>query len=217
MPADQEPRVGPDAPLWQLRLADAAPRPAAAQTSATMRRRRLLLRGFWAGLAVLTAGGLAAAADFLMPRDVPPLHTVTVPARDVPRPGGLPFHHRDGHFWLINLRPGEGLPEQFQGYGRPSESGGLLALYDRCTHLGSVVPWRADFDFGGVTGWFRCPTHGATYTKAGLRIFGPAPRSMDTLPLVEVSPAGVVVDTGKIRLGGPDDAQRTMPAGPFSH
>ena len=62
-------------------------------------------------------------------------------------------------------------------------NGGLLALYQKCVHLGCTVQWLATFDFQNQTGWFRCPCHQSTYTKAGVRVFGPAPRSLDTFEI----------------------------------
>jgi len=184
--------------------------------SPDLRRRRLLRAGFWTGVGVVAAGGLAALADFLNPRDIQAFGAVlTVPPDKVPRPGGEPYHDQTGKFWLVNLRSGEGVPEQFLRFAEPSRSGGLLALYERCTHLGTPVPWRPDFVFGGVTGWFRCPSHGATFTTGGIRVFGPAPWSMDTFPIVAVSISGVRVNTGHLLLGGDDDPQRTVPAGAF--
>jgi cytochrome b6-f complex iron-sulfur subunit len=100
--------------------------------------------------------------------------------------------------------------------GEASQKGGLLALFDRCTHLGCRVLWRPDYEFAGVSGWFYCPCHFATFTKGGLRVIGPAPRSMDTFQIVAVGHNGVRVNTGHVLLGGTDDAQRTVPAGPFA-
>jgi cytochrome b6-f complex iron-sulfur subunit len=72
------------------------------------------------------------------------------------------------------------------------------------------VPWRPDFDFEGVKGWFRCPCHGATYTNAGINVFGPARRPLDTLPLVIQSDGSVIVRRRPL-LGGPDNPQRAAP------
>ena len=181
-----------------------------------VKRRALLRRGFWAGIGILAAGSLAAAADLLNPRGIRQFaNVVSVPADQVAQPGGPPFHVREGRFWLVNLKPGDGVPDRFRMRGEPSRTGGLLALYEPCTHLGAPVPWRSEFEFDSVVGWFRCPTHGATFTKAGVRVFGPAARSMDTFAIVGVSSDTVRVNTGHLFLGGPDDPQRTTPAGPF--
>jgi hypothetical protein len=54
-----------DSPVWHLRPGDEVP--ALSQPVGTarseLRRRQLLRHSSWAGLAVLTAGGVAAAAD----------------------------------------------------------------------------------------------------------------------------------------------------------
>src|SRR5690348_12671290 len=99
----------------------------AAEAPAALRRRQLLGHGFWTGIAVLSAGGLAAAADFLIPHGVQRFGSyVTVPPRNVPKPGGVPYHDASGKFWLVNLKPGEGVSESFQGrfgVGQPSQKG----------------------------------------------------------------------------------------------
>jgi cytochrome b6-f complex iron-sulfur subunit len=58
-------------------------------------------------------------------------------------------------------------------------------------------------------GWFRCPCHGSTYTDSGVRVFGPAPRSMDTMD-ISVSGGRLAVNTGSITPGGPDNANRAI-------
>ena len=86
----------------------------------------------------------------------------------------------EGKFWLVNLKPDEG---PFAGFGEAG-NGGVIALYQKCPHLGCTVPWRATFDFEGKTGWFRCPCHGSTYSRDEADVvFGPAPRPLDTLPV----------------------------------
>jgi len=160
----------------------------------------------------------ATAADFLNPRDTRQAGSpFVVPASKVPKAGADPFHAVDARFWLVNLKRGEGSPEIGTGVnpGEASHSGGLLALSARCPFHGCSVPWRPDFEFGGVIGWFRCPCCGSTFTKAGLRVFGGAPRSLDTFPIVAVNGNGVRVNTGHVLLGGVDDPQRTVPSGSF--
>jgi cytochrome b6-f complex iron-sulfur subunit len=214
-------RVGPGGVTSQITTA--RPEPRAMEAAATspmqrliMRRREMLRGGFWAGLGVLAVGGLAATLDLMNPRDIRGFGSVvTVPASNVPKPGGDPYHFIEGKLWLINLKPGEGVPPQFYSVAPPSVKGGLLALYHKCVHLGCTVPWRPDFEFGGVTGWFRCPCHGSTYTEGGVRVFGPAPRSLDSFLITKVDSSGVSVDTGKIALGSTNDPQRAVDPGPF--
>jgi cytochrome b6-f complex iron-sulfur subunit len=88
---------------------------------------------------------------------------------------------------------------------------GFLALWWKCPHLGCTVPWRPEFSFvdpatnAETRGWFRCPCHGSTYNYAGVRVFGPAPRSMDRME-VTISGGRISVNTGRITKGTPDNA-----------
>jgi cytochrome b6-f complex iron-sulfur subunit len=127
---------------------------------------------------------------------------VNVPAADVPE-RGQKFQVGAGRFWLVNLTEEQGGP-------------GLLALWWKCPHLGCTVPWRPTFIWPDPTtgaakqGWFRCPCHGSTYTDAGVRVFGPAPRSMDTMALQVQHDGSLTVDTGDITNGGPDNPTRAV-------
>ncbi len=67
--------------------------------------------------------------------------------------------------------------------------GGYLALWQRCTHLGCTVPWRADEK------QFHCPCHSSLFNTKGEVIGGPAPRPLDLFPM-EVVDGNIVVDTG---------------------
>jgi cytochrome b6-f complex iron-sulfur subunit len=67
---------------------------------------------------------------------------------------------------------------------------GLLALYQKCTHLGCAVPWVE------TEGQFHCPCHGSLFNRNGEVIGGPAPRPLDIFP-VTVKSGEVWVDTGK--------------------
>ena len=136
---------------------------------------------------------------------------VTVPKIQIPEPGGEPVRISEGRFWLVNLdgREGDVLEEGGEG--------GLIALYWKCPHLGCTIPWSSSFDgaavaFPGVRGWFRCPCHGSTYSKAGVRVFGPAPRSMDTFLVTKNDDGSVTVNTRGITLGGePPNPTRALP------
>lgn len=55
--------------------------------------------------------------------------------------------------------------------------GQLLVLSAICTHLGCVVPWKAEIK------QFACPCHGAFYSQDGERISGPQRRGLDPLPM----------------------------------
>ena len=174
-------------------------------------RRSMMRTAFWSTLGVTVAGFLLGFVNFFWPRKVVGFGgVIRVPAAQVPQPGADPVRIAEAKTWLVNLKPGEGVPAQFTSLAQPSQDGGILALYQKCPHLGCTVPWRADFEYEGVKAWFRCPCHGSTYSKAGVRVFGPAPRPMDTF-LVTANPDGSLdVDTSKISLGGPDNPQRAI-------
>ena len=177
-------------------VAHPAPRP-----RSLMNRRTLLLGGFWGGLIVSLVGVVGMPLDFLWPRKLKGFGSpVRVSANDVPEPGADPFHVAEGRFYVMNL-----------GRGQEGSPGGVIALYHKCPHLGCTVPWRREFEFAGRKGWYRCPCHGSTYTKAGILVFGPSPRSMDTMEVELESGGDIVVDSGQITLGSTGNPRRAIP------
>ena len=164
-----------------------------------------MLGGFWSSLFLAAAGVLGAPLDFIWPRRLGAFGVPqVVRAADVPPEGGEPVRFPTGRFYLSHLAPGQ-----------EGSQGGILALYQKCTHLGCTVPWRPDFEFNGVKGWYRCPCHGSTYTKDGaILVFGPAPRPLDTMEVEVIDNGDVVVNTGKITKGASDNPQRAVPYKP---
>lgn len=184
------------------RAGDAGPPDEARTTS----RRSFIRLSFWGGFGVALAGATGTAVDFLYPRNVQGFGG-PVPAGkavDYVR-GAAPVFLREAQAWVVNLDPTE------DRAGGAGGGVGLLALWQRCPHLGCAVPWEAGFSFqGDGGGWFRCPCHRSTYTKAGVRVYGPAPRSMDTMA-IEVDVNGLVtIQTGEIMPGGPDNPSRAL-------
>ena len=168
-------------------------------------RRNFIRLAFWSGLGLTLLGSVAAVLDFLYPRGIKGFGG-PVPAgkaSEFPR-GGDPKHNIIGQFWLVNLDPAESRP----GGGGGGE--GLLALWHRCPHLGCTVPWRSGFTYGGDQGWFRCPCHGSTYTKSGIRVFGPAPRSMTTMSVEIDDDGNITVQTGARLSGSPTNPERAV-------
>ncbi len=79
---------------------------------------------------------------------------------------------------------------QFEG--RAVDGGGVMALYQRCVHLGCRVPWCQPSQ------GFECPCHGSKYNGVGEYFAGPAPRNLDRF-VVEVTATGdLIVKTGTI-------------------
>ena len=73
---------------------------------------------------------------------------------------------------------------------------GLVALYQRCVHLGCRVP------FCKSSQWFECPCHGSKYSRVGEKKAGPAPRGLDRFYMTQAGDS-LVVDTSNIFLGPP--------------
>jgi cytochrome b6-f complex iron-sulfur subunit len=78
----------------------------------------------------------------------------------------------------------------------PSMEAGVVALYQKCPHLGCRVPSCQ------TSQWFECPCHGSQYNLAGEKKGGPAPRGMDRFA-TSVTSGVLTVDTGTIVQGPP--------------
>jgi len=72
--------------------------------------------------------------------------------------------------------------------------GGIVALYQKCPHLGCRVPNCLSSQ------WFECPCHGSQYNRVGEKKGGPAPRGMDRFG-VTITNGNVVIDTSLPVLG----------------
>ena len=73
---------------------------------------------------------------------------------------------------------------------------GVVALYQKCVHLGCRVPWCKSAQ------WFECPCHGSRYNRVGEKTGGPAPRGLDRFN-VSVDGGQIVVDTAQVVQGPP--------------
>lgn len=173
-------------------------------------RRSFMRVSVFAGLTLTVTAMAASFLNFFNLRNPTGFGgTLTVAANRVPAPGDPPARVSEGKFWLSNLSGAQGDVLQVGG------TGGLLALYWKCPHLGCTVPWNAAFNgasvnFPGIVGWFRCPCHGSTYSKAGVRVFGPAPRPLDTMDLSINSDGSLGVNTGRITFGNSDNPLRAV-------
>lgn len=181
--------------------------PAGVQMPAVSRRKVLLI-GFWSAMFSLLGAIAYTIVNNLYPRGITGFGgEVFVGTVDQLPPGGF-LRNLDAKAWIMRL-------DDVQAERNGGQPGAILALYHKCPHLGCTVPWRPEFAFedsrSGQTynGWFRCPCHGSTYSFAGVRVFGPAPRSMDTFA-VTIDGGNITVDTSSsaITQGGEDNASR---------
>jgi cytochrome b6-f complex iron-sulfur subunit len=110
-----------------------------------------------------------------------------------------PFYSAEGRFY-INPYPKDDVSKAkaISAYGPviPGYEQGVVALYQRCVHLGCRVPWCL------TSQWFECPCHGSQYNRVGEKKGGPAPRGLDRFA-VSVDGGQVTVDTKTVIQGPP--------------
>lgn len=191
---------------------------AAVDNHAILRLRALLVRAaFWTGIVGLILGLTTSGLRYGM-----------APARDefggmvrvgrslVPQPGDPPLYVERGHFHLVNLRDGEGLPSWVRGpwaseaMAREArvaqQRTGLIALYnwapENCTYHG--VQWQLRHRSGAIIqdapdGYFATACEHSRFSKAGIGIFGSASDHLATMPVRRTADGGVEVDTNRIR------------------
>ena len=124
-----------------------------------------------------------------------------------------PFYYGAGRFYVVPYNgtgkdPATGVDYVTDGYVIPGL--GLMALYQRCVHLGCRVPFCLQSQ------WFECPCHGSKYNKAGEYELGPAPTGLQRFP-IKVQGPNLMVDTSVLNPGPPrgTDTIHEPPQGPF--
>lgn len=102
-------------------------------------------------------------------------------------PGNV-YNIPEGNFFIVRL-----------------DDGGLLALYEICTHLGCNVPWDEQNQ------QFECPCHGSVFSREGAVISEPAPRPLDRFPIT-IENNVVRVDTAsRVRRDGVSEEDIVYP------
>jgi cytochrome b6-f complex iron-sulfur subunit len=116
-----------------------------------------------------------------------------------------PFYYGAGRFYIVPYH-GDGTDTVYAGI----TAEGLMALYQKCVHLGCRVP------FCQTSQWFECPCHGSKYNEAGEYQLGPAPTGLNRFKII-VEGDKVLVDTSNIIPGPPRGTNTThqSPEGPF--
>ncbi len=96
---------------------------------------------------------------------------------------------------------------QFEGTGVVVDD--VMALWQRCVHLGCRVPWCQPSQ------GFECPCHGSKYNSHGEYEAGPAPRNMDRFVVTVDDSNNLVIDTGAvIQTARAKDKTVEYPQGP---
>ena len=101
-----------------------------------------------------------------------------------------PFYYGAGRFYIVPYS-GNGTNSVYAGITQD----GLMALYQKCVHLGCRVP------FCQTSQWFECPCHGSKYNEAGEYQLGPAPTGLNRFKII-VEGDKVMVDTSASQVGG---------------
>jgi cytochrome b6-f complex iron-sulfur subunit len=99
----------------------------------------------------------------------------------------------------IQPYPKDALPEAKKVYDDYIYEGmqqGIVALYQKCVHLGCRVPWCQSAQ------WFECPCHGSKYNRVGEKRDGPAPRGLDRFQAI-IGGGSVSINTGLLSVGPP--------------
>ena len=137
--------------------------------------RRDLLNVGWAAATLALVGQAGVGLYRLFkPRIIPGSFGGMVNAGQVDefQPGTV-THVQKGRFYISRL-----------------EDGGILALWQRCPHLGCSIPWRSSTEI------FNCPCHSSLFNPVGEVISGPSPRPMDLFPVKTID-GEVIVDTSQ--------------------
>ncbi len=186
--------------------------PVALRTSTSRRGFARFLFAVGLGGVVLGAGKLFS--DFLTPTGPYAAALRVGSTGDFVR-GGAPVHFeiKDANgllrrLQIVHLDPADAARNGSDG------GNGILAMDAQCAHLQCTLRWNPGFDFEGQQGWFRCACHGSTYTRAGVRIFGPAPRSLTTFRVHITSIGEVIVDATNGELGDRTNPSRAVPVPP---
>jgi cytochrome b6-f complex iron-sulfur subunit len=109
-----------------------------------------------------------------------------------------PFYVAEGRTYITRY-PQDAVAKAKKAYSGAVLAGmeeGVLALYQKCVHLGCRVPWCK------TSQWFECPCHGSQYNRVGEKKGGPAPRGLDRFG-AGIEGGFIVVDTKQVILGPP--------------
>lgn len=161
---------------------------------------RALLAIFGVYLVQFTIASLAFAwpklkGGFGAPIDVGNLDTLRA---EIIQPDGsiVPFFMAAAQSWLVPFEEGDIAGSSFEGLsvvaGAEGGEPGLMALWQRCVHLGCRVPSCVPSQ------GFECPCHGSRYNFHGEYEAGPAPRNMDRFVVAVNDRGNMIVETGQV-------------------
>jgi len=166
-------------------------------------RRQFLNRGIVAGFGLGLSGFGGACLGFLWPEvsggfgSKISVGKITDIKSQISQANGF-YYFPEGRMWITEF-PAAALDKARKIYSESELAGmeaGLVALYQKCPHLGCRVPQCV------TSQWFECPCHGSQYNQVGEKKGGPAPRGLDRFAMT-VEGGSFNVDTGLIIQGPP--------------
>ena len=98
----------------------------------------------------------------------------------------MPVFLPEARAWIVPAETVSGT----QFADNSTEATGLMALWQKCVHLGCSVPWCQ------TSQGFECPCHGSKYNAFGEYQDGPAPRNLDRF-VVEDANGRLIIKTGQ--------------------
>jgi cytochrome b6-f complex iron-sulfur subunit len=178
--------------LLVIGLRTVPPAPSPDTPATTVDRRRFLNRAMLGSLSLFAIAMGAGSAGFLWPPKVKSgkFGTKIVAGKrstlleDIKR-YGRPIYNIDGKFYIVRYDGND--PGYYARAG--ALAGGLMAIYQKCSHLGCRVPYCP------TSGWFECPCHDARFNGAGEYASGPAPAGLWHFPIEINADDDVIVDT----------------------
>jgi cytochrome b6-f complex iron-sulfur subunit len=107
-----------------------------------------------------------------------------------------PVFFPEAQAWLVPMEGSKIPGSSFEGLpvvaGAEGGDAGLMALWQKCVHLGCRVPECASSQ------GFECPCHGSKYNYHGEYDSGPAPRNLDRFALEVDGQGNLIIDTGAV-------------------
>ncbi len=160
-------------------------------------RRQFFNRALGATFATFMAGFGLASLSFLWPKltggfgsDVNAGNVDELREQLFNEDGSVtPLFIPEARAYLVPYEEGS-LSPQFRDIGVADR--GVMALWQRCVHLGCRVPWCQPSQ------GFECPCHGSKYSLVGEYFAGPAPRNLDRFVLEFNAADELIIKTGSI-------------------
>jgi cytochrome b6-f complex iron-sulfur subunit len=167
-------------------------------------RRQFLNRSIVGGMVLSLSTFGAACIGFLWPKvgggfgSKIRVGRVTDLLQEIEASNGF-LYRADGRMWLTEYPAGsiEKAKAVYSSVELAGMEAGVIALYQKCPHLGCRVPECA------TSQWFECPCHGSQYNQVGEKRGGPAPRGMDRFAMEVTSDGFLLVNTGAVVPGPP--------------